>query len=175
MCLVISVCRIFQARHHMKNIILSFAFVSMLGLYGNATAFVISGDTEYVSIPRGLIMEVVADGKLATNKAERKLGKKVHKNQKKIDKLFLKPELTNKQTKKLDKHEIRIVALLNGMEVPESRALISESIVSESVSPINETLDGNQPGENVPEPSALALLGLGLAGLGVARRFKRSA
>jgi PEP-CTERM motif len=162
-------------RQVMKNIINSFAFVSMLGFYGNATAFVISANTEYVSIPRDLIMQVIADGKLATNKAEIKLGKKVGKTQNKIDDLSLKGELTNKQTKKMTKLEIRMVALLNGMNVADPPALITESIVSEGEFPINEKLDENQPGENVPEPSALALLGLGLAGLGVARRFKRTA
>jgi PEP-CTERM motif len=34
---------------------------------------------------------------------------------------------------------------------------------------------GNPPGEGVPEPSTIALLGLGLAGLGFARLFKRTA
>jgi PEP-CTERM motif len=159
----------------MKNIIISFVFVSMTGFYANAIAFVISGDTEYASIPRDLIMQIINDGKLATNKADRKLGKKVGKSQNKIDKLSLKDELTNRQTNKLTKHENRIANLLNGIEVPDASALISESIVPESELPVCEKLDENQPGENVPEPSALGLLGLGLAGLGVARRFKRTA
>jgi hypothetical protein len=160
----------------MKNIILTSVFVGMLGFYGNAMAFMISGNTEYVSIPRDLIMQIIADGKIATNKIEKKLGKKVGKSQNKIDILSLKGDLTNRQTNKKTKHENRIVALLNGMDVTDSSALITDSIVSEGeFPPAAEKLDENQQGENVPEPSVLALLGLGLAGLGVARRFKRSA
>ena len=114
----------------MKNITISFLFASMLGFYGNAMAFVISGDTEYASIPRDLIMQVISDGKLATQKAERKLAKKVGKIQNRIDKLSLKDELSDKQTKKLNKHENRIVALLNGMEVPEYQALTTALFAS---------------------------------------------
>ncbi len=60
----------------MKNIIISLAFVSVSGFYGNAMAFVISGNTEYASIPRDLIMQIIDDGKLATNKSENEVGQK---------------------------------------------------------------------------------------------------
>ena len=166
----------FKVRHPMKNIVITSVFISMLGFYGNAMSFPISGDTEYASIPRDLIMQInCADGKIATDKAERKLGKKVGKIQNKIDKLSFKEELTNKQTNKMTKLENRIVALLYGMDIPVAPAQVTESIVSEGEFPTVESLDENQPSDNVPEPSALALLGLGLAGLGIARRFKRTA
>jgi hypothetical protein len=44
------------------------------------------------------------------------------------------------------------------------------------IAPIaNDLFDGDSQSESVPEPSTIALLGLGLAGLGVARRFKKTA
>jgi hypothetical protein len=119
-------------------------------------------------------MQVIADGKHATNKAEKTLGKKVRKTQKTIDKLSLKLEPTNKQTKKLTRRELRIVALLNGMEVPEFQALTTEFVASGAEFPGELPVD-NQQDKNVPEPSILALLGLGLAGLGIARRIKTTA
>ena len=67
--------RLYKVRHTMKNIITSFAFVSMSGFYGNAMAFMISDDIEYAGIPRDLIMQIAA-GNIATTKAERKLARR---------------------------------------------------------------------------------------------------
>jgi hypothetical protein len=103
----------------MKKFLISIALASMLGVCGNAMATKISGDTNYDDIPKGLINKFIDDSKSSSDKVERKLGKKVFKSEKKINKLSLK-ELNAKKQNKLTMYKIRVVALLSGrLDIPD--------------------------------------------------------
>ena len=189
----------------MKNIITSFVFFSLLGFYSNsiATMIMISNATDYSVIPMDVISKFINENLNSTVKQERKAGKKVAKTQTKIDKLNnkfnpsalpladldLNDKKLKKYTKKSTKLENRMVALLYGVQFqfddgptpsgPTPGGSTTGGSIASAPAPIapiaNDLFDGDSQSESVPEPSTIALLGLGLAGLGVARRFKKTA
>jgi antitoxin component of RelBE/YafQ-DinJ toxin-antitoxin module len=108
--------------------------------------------------------------------------------------LDLNDKKLKKYTKKSTKLENRMVALLYGVQFqfddgptpsgptpsgPTPGGSTTGGSIASAPAPIapiaNDLFDGDSQSESVPEPSTIALLGLGLAGLGVARRFKKTA
>jgi hypothetical protein len=170
----------------MKTFIKSLIGIGLLLLAGNATAMMISGKSDIgpvtVDMSMDEIYELLQSYQPGTKK-EKKYSKKADKKYSKINKSQSKLDGSTsdkkaaKLVKKIEKKEQKLAALLRKMNLDLSAYLTSE--ISPAVTDIGnfpgEDTSGDQPGNdtrNVPEPSVLALLAIGLIGFG-ATRFRR--
>ena len=155
--------------------------IGLLFLSGNAAAIMIGGtvDAEYKKMDlsmqdiAGLLRDYQAD-----TKKQAKYLKKANKKFNKLSRFLLKmtaADLSDKKAakkeRKKSKKEQKLASLLNKMGFDLTAFLVA----GDPVPAVTTTGGGETEGDTkrVPEPSTIALLGIGLAGFAAARRLKQ--
>ena len=139
--------------------------VSMIALSGNASAIMMNDDGSRYAAVESIMQEFVTAGSLTADieSIMIKAMKKGRKYDRKAAKLFDGRGNPVKLERKINKLGIKISALMAG--VPD---------INSVTLPDGEGGEGGET-NGVPEPSTIALLGLGLVGIGAARRLRKKA
>jgi len=145
----------------------------MLAMCGNAAAIIINDDgsktMEYADYA-DVIQDVIAGMYNETEQDELysfKVGKKQHKIDNKLLKLAEADTGSKRESnlqRRISRLQTKIASILGKMNIPDTVVLA-----------LNECSDDAKCDHNgsVPEPSTIALLGLGLVGIGAARRLRK--
>jgi hypothetical protein len=138
-----------------------------LALSGNAAALIINEDgsktMEYGDYDLGFISEVINGEHEVADWVRNKLTRKVRKLDEKNNKLAtqeLRDDQVERLVSKIDKKETKIAKFMSKVGLDQV-----------ALNNIDGVVDNGS--ESVPEPSVIALLGLGLVGIGVARRMRK--
>lgn len=153
----------------------------MLALSGNAAAIIMNGDgskTFEYSDYADLIQDVIAGMYNDTAQDERRSAR-VAKKQQKVDKKLLRlatadlsNKVENRVTNRVSRLQTQIANILTKMDI---MAKLPDSVVLALNDDCGESSSCGNDNGSVPEPSTIALLGLGLVGIGVARRLRKKA
>ena len=147
----------------------------MIALSGNAAAIIENKDGSKVfsDYSRDLIMEAIAGkyselSEAVVSKLGRKMGKIIRKEDILGDGVYKGKALRSGKIARLDqkiaRKKLRVAEYLAGLEGGD--ALLANNVECDAL----ECTDFD-----VPEPSTIALLGLGLIGIGAARRLRKKA
>jgi hypothetical protein len=165
----------------MKNIRKLLIGLGLLFLSGNAAAIMIAGTVDAVSKKMDLSMEEIAgllDDYQPETKKQSKHLKKANKKFNKLSGFLLKMTAADlsdkkaaKKARKQSKKEQKLASLLDKMGLDLTAFLVA----GDPVPAVTTTGGGETEGDTkrVPEPSTIALLGIGLAGFAAARRLKQ--
>ena len=140
---------------------------SILALSGNASAVMMYDHVSVVPSIESIMQELQDAGTFAQyERVVTKAKKKGMKQDRKVGKLTNGLGNEVKLERKINKLGIKISKLMSGLPAA-------------STATINNLIDdGGEDGgvtDSVPEPSTIALLGLGLVGIGAARRLRKKA
>ncbi|MEN8205327.1 MAG: PEP-CTERM sorting domain-containing protein [Pseudomonadota bacterium] len=149
----------------------------MIALSGNAAAIMISvGDTEYTNFKslRPVIQDILGDDMTFTGQDaiyQARIEKKLNRfNNKGLKIKALRA--AGGRSAKIKRLKVQRRSLKKGMMRNVARMDLAG--LSGSISNLEAIIPNGEP-ENVPEPSTIALLGLGLVGIGAARRLRKKA
>ena len=143
-----------------------------LALSGNAAAIPLEDGSSYDELS-SLIQEVI-DGLHEDTASNTKRTARVTRIHNRLDRgvaVLAKPSISSKREVRVERRvsrlESRIAKIITKMD-------LSGSVPDTVIAAINGGEGGGENG-SVPEPSIIALLGLGLVGIGVARRMRKKA
>ena len=153
----------------------------MLALSGNAAAIIMNGDgskTFEYSDYADLIQDVIAGMYNDTSQDERR-ATRVAKKQLKVDKKLVRlatADLSNNVENRINHRVTRLQSqIANILTKMDIMTKLPDSVELALNGECGDSIGCNGDHESVPEPSTIALLGLGLVGIGVARRLRKKA
>jgi hypothetical protein len=165
----------------MQNMRILLVCLGLLLLSGNATAIMISGTVNDEHGKMDLSMEEIAVLLRDYQAESKKQVKYLKKANKKFDKLsgllskMTAADLSDKKAAKLARKQVKkeqkLAAILNSMDL-DLTAFLASAAVPTDVQYVPGS-DQEDDTKGVPEPTTIALLGIGLAGFTTARRLKR--
>ncbi len=170
----------------MKNTRILLLILGLLLLSGNASAIMISGTVGNEYKKMDLTMEEISSlisNYRAETKKDAKHLKKANKKFNKLNKFVSKmagmsEAKAARKAGKLSNKQRKLASILNTMNLGLSAYVAGEAQGTDGqTQPDHYTVgaDSGSTGEarGIPEPSTIALLGIGLAGFAAARRFKQ--